>query len=121
MKKIETLVADLQKRCVNDEVLNKLLTQRENLQKRYAQFNKINDEKQKQSATMLKASLDNIEVKIRARIKELLKANRTEEEKTAIANRMAKMKEAKLKKRGLPSENDQNDDYFHKEKWNFGI
>lgn len=121
MKKIETLIAELQQRGVNDDELNNLLAKRGNVLNKYNLFKNGNDDKQKQSATMLKASLDKIEVSIRAKIKELLKANRTEEEKDEIAKRMAKMNEGRQKKQGNPSGEDPNDDYFHKDRWKFGI
>ena len=119
MKKIETLVACLQQRGVNDETLNGMLERRKNLMNKYNQFKNGKDEKQKQSATMLMASLTKIEVEVRAEIKELLKANRTDEEKAKIAENLAKMKAGRLKKQDKSPEND--DDYFHKEKWKFGI
>ena len=71
--------------------------------------------------SMIKASLDTNESQIRAKIKELLKANRTDEEKAKIAENLAKMKAGRLKKQGKSPENDNDDDYFHKEKWKFGI
>ena len=121
MKKIEDLVADLQQRGVNDESLNKMLANRDNLLKKYNDFKDKTEEHYKKSATMIKTSLDTNESQVRAKIKELLKANRTDEEKAKIAENLAKMKAGRLKKQGKSTENDEDDDYFHKEKWKFGI
>lgn len=121
MKKIETLVEDLNRRGVNDESLNTMLANRDNLLDKYNDFKNKTEEHYKQSATMIKASLDTNESQIRAKIKELLKANRTDEEKAKIADKLAKMKAGRLKKQGKSPENDKDDDYFQKEKWIFGI
>ena len=121
MKKIETLISDLQQRGVNDETLNGMLGRRNSLLNKYNQFKDGKEEKQKQSATMLRASLDKIEVEVRAKIKELLKANSTDEEKAKFAENLAKMNAGRLKKQGKSPEYDSNDDYFHKERWKFGI